>query len=328
MKLVMKVLFVIFILSIALYLVKTDIFGPRIRLEKNMSLEFDLGQEVDDWNQYFYLFDSKEGLLDDKFMTIYDDDINLNKPGNQYLYIKASDKAGNVSTRTFEIKVSTGYQHLDFENFINNQVITIEDLNRFNLQMINEPVGINDINSSNASIASLIGSQNLRVEVTSDDQKENGINMDLELPSYHKYYLKFDIKIDDNGNVSTNDLISLPTISNSSNKLGIELAVTGNNKLAIIDNVNNNKFIVKKSDLSKLSTVELELSIGDKLGSPDLVRVRLDDNVVYTNDSIDFGYEKFDQFVMSVNSDQQVVGDYYIYLDNIKLSMIKEDLVG
>ncbi|WOO89380.1 hypothetical protein R2F61_01365 [Mollicutes bacterium LVI A0078] len=328
MKLVMKVLFAMFIASIIFYVIKADMFGPRIMLEKNMSLDFNLGQEVDDWSEYFYLYDRKEGLLDDKHMTIYTDDINLNVPGNQYIYVEATDVAGNTSTRTFEIKVSSGYRHFDFENFVNNQKITTDTLQLNGIDFSQEPLGISDELETNASIASSIGSQNLLINVEPTDGINNGVDLRLNVPEYHQYYLKYSVQIDAGNKSSETDVIKLPIISNKSSTMSVELATTGDGKLVIIDNINDQSFTVANSDLTNRSTIEIDFSIDDKLGEPDLIQVKLNDKVVYTIDNIDLGYEQFNQLLISVYSDSEVTDSYNVYLDDMKMSMLKEDLIG
>lgn len=323
MKLVMKLLFLAFVLTIFIYITQTDIFGPRIMLVDGVTLDFSMDQKVDNWNDYFYLYDHEEGLLDDKYMTIDSQDINLSVPGVQYLYVKASDKAGNTSARSFEIRVSSGYEHYSFENFVNKDVITSDMLQLENFDFASTD-GIKS-GASNATISKINGSQALKVNIA-EGSAENGINAAINVPVYSRYYLKYDL------NVTSDSLeqdVYLPTLASTDGEQPISLVVTRNYQLKVVDNTAGVEYIINNTDLqSGHNTIELELSVGDKLGEPDYVSVILNDDIVCTIENIDFDFDQIGQVVLAAYTQTTPTVDYDVYIDNIKFSMLKDDLVG
>lgn len=323
MKLVMKLLFLAFVLTVFIYVTQSDIFGPRIMLVDGVTLDFSMDQEVDNWNEYFYLYDREEGLLDDKYMTIDSQDINLSVPGVQYIYVKASDKAGNTSARSFEVRVSSGYQHLNFENFVNKDVVTDEmmQLENFDFASLD---GI-ETGSSNATISKINGSQALKVNIA-EGSETNGINAAINVPAYRRYYLKYDI------NVTSDSLeqdVYLPTLASKDGEQPVSLVVTRNYQLKVVDNTNGVEYIIDNTDLqSGHNTIQLELSVGDKLGEPDYVSVILNDEIVCTIENIDFGFDQIGQVVLAAYTKTTPTVNYDVYIDNVKFSMLKDDLVG
>ncbi len=325
MKLVMKILFFIFIMTIITYLSIIDFLGPKISIEEGKTLEFSIGQEVDDWSQYFELYDATEGALDDKYMTINSDTINMDKPGVQYIYVTAVDKAGNKSSHSFEVKISSGYTNFDFENFVNNAPITADLTQLDELTYSSAPEGI-DATNSNATISKYLGSQGLEVTIDGSD-KTSGIKIPLSTEKHQKYYLKYDINIDQNGH--PND-VYIPTLSNTKqDRSPVQLAITSNNQLKVIDNINHQSYVVKNSNLSEgINTIELEFAIEDQLGEPDYVSIKLNNKQVYAIDNIDLGFGQVNQVLLSVYSDAKEDQNTKVYIDNFKFSMVENELLG
>lgn len=319
----MKLLFFIFIISVIVYINRVDILGPRILIESGKSLDFSLGQEVSDWNEYFELNDRFEGKLDDKYMQIYAEDLNMQKPGVQYLYVKAQDKLGNVSSRSFEVTISSGYNNIDFEQLVNNQALSV-DMHQFqNLNITSNPSGL-DANNTNAKISRYLGSQSLEVDIESSD-KFQGIKLPITILPNDEYYLKYDVHVT---NPVTNDLL-LPVLSNTNTSAPIQLAVTDDYHLKIIDNVNNQSKVIEKSNLNNgMNTIELGLLIDNQLGGPDLVEIKLNDKVVRTIDYIDLGFEQVDQVLLQVTNQSKRTEDNKINIDNVKYSMVEKELIG
>lgn len=323
MKLVMKLLFLAFIIMIIMYVTQIDILGPRIMLVEGETLDFSLGQEVEDWNNYFYLDDREEGPLDNKYMTIFSEDIDMEMPGVQYLYIKATDKAGNVNSRSFEIRVSSGYQHFNFENFINNDTVTADMRQLEDINFIKDE-GINSENS-NASIAKYNGSQALKVALE-NGARENGIKTVIDVPNYKRYYLQYDVNVISN-NVTED--IYIPTLASDDGDNPVSLMITTDNNLKVINNNSGFEYIIPFTKLNKgTNTIQLELSVGDKLGGPDYVAIRLNGDIVYAIDDIDFGFDQIGQVNMSIYTQDTPSEDYDIYIDNVKFSMVNDDLIG
>lgn len=329
MKLVMKILFVLFLASIYVYVTRADIFGPQIILEPDMVLEFPLDTKITNWSKYFYVYDRKEGRLDDKYMTIDSDSINMSTPGNKYLVVDAVDQAGNKSSKTFEVKVLSGYQHIDFESFINNQIITSDIYQLADVDLDAKARGITDSKTSNAKIDTSLGSQNLAVSATVDDKLDNGVSAEFTMPKYRRYYMKYQISVDPGNNKYADDLIYLPILRNTEMKIPVRIAVNGAGQLVVIDQINDKTKVIDNTNLFHGSnTIMIELSVDDKLGAPDLAVVYLNEKQVYTIDEIDLGFNVINGWQLDVYSPANLKNDYQVNIDDIKISMIKNDLIG
>ncbi len=328
MKIVMKVLFVLFVIAIITYITRADIFGPRILLEKDEPLNFTIGDQVEDWNEYFKVIDAKDGELEDKYMDINAQEVNLNQPGVQYIYISAQDKTGNKSTRTFEVNVSSGYEKLDFEQFAVHQTLVTNDFAAENLQANASGYGAQTTEMSNASITNKLGSKNLNITIDKSDGKENGIDQSFELRPYNQYYLQYNLKLDDGVKLSPGELIYLPILTNS--ELGqapVELAINDDYQLVVIDNENDETTVIENTNLKRnIATITMNVSMDNKLGNPDKVDIYFNDQNVNSIIDIDYKTEDIDQLNLTVSSNYHTKDTANVYLDDLKISMVKNDI--
>lgn len=340
MRYIMRILFVLFIVAIVYYTLNFDLFGPLIKINDGMSLEFALYSAEPDWTDYIYAVDGKDGKIDSDDLIFYDSAINFNNPGTQHMTVEAMDSKGNMSERTFDVYVQSGYTSIDFESLTDGSLVTsdmvLQDVKNSPLYSSYGLVDSTSDSTANTSIERHGGSKSLKVDFKENygGAENNGVYMPINLIHGDEYYFSYKMHIT---SAVKNELV-LPTISTNyckkdttcildNNPVNITVGEDGKLKVKFNTKSNKKEYVIDNFNvIGKPVNVLMHYDLGgkEKSGSFELW---LNDKLVLSVQDINYGNIQFNVLLLQMYYKDSIDNEYpSTYIDNIKASMVEDDI--
>ncbi len=315
----MRILFILFIFFIIMYILKGDLFGPRIQLEREKTLDFALHSKKPNWNEYFTVNDGHDGKIASENITYYDEAINFDKPGTQQMSVEANDSKGNNTRKTFDVNIDRGFTSVDFERLQVNQELTNEIF-------INNDITAKKITGFAEQRAKIVrnnGSKALAIILPQAKKgvESSGIKAEIDGLPGTQYYLTYKVHLPQ---TITNAKIVLPSIKTKSK---LRFQIEGSN--IIVTDTNGDEHQLTNYQLSSKPFIfTIKYEIGSQADEGDRIEVYIDNKMQLSLEQQDFGVKKLttlnlNTYISEGTSDD----DYLIYLDDIKLSMIENDIL-